>query len=284
MLSLNSIQPIKWGLIILFIFFGVFGTWACFAPLKSAAVSQGAIVLYSKNKIIQHLEGGIIEKISIKEGDFVEKGQQLLILNKTYAQEALLLGVLRYSHKSLHKVLAYAKTTVRKKRKHWYVRCQAVNIIANSVIHPKSFDNIINMYTDENDPEVKRSLLKLLCQLDSEKQLKILNTAIYDPYFKIANLSKMLISLRQDKNLAIDTISYIFRDNSEHKLADNFYKLGVIRYHNDIDVLKHLEDSLSQALIPSYAKYLGIKRKSILEQLQVDKQLHLKIAGTKGHE
>ncbi len=80
---------IKLGIIIILGFFAVFVLWGLIAPINSAAVTQGSIVLDSDSKIIQHLEGGIINKILIKEGDLVKKDDDLIILSKTAVQANL---------------------------------------------------------------------------------------------------------------------------------------------------------------------------------------------------
>ncbi|AXI45668.1 HlyD family type I secretion periplasmic adaptor subunit [Sulfitobacter sp. SK012] len=62
---------------------GGFGYWAFNAPLAAAVIAQGSFVATGSNKIIQHLEGGIIDQIMIKEGDFVNAGDTLLFLDET---------------------------------------------------------------------------------------------------------------------------------------------------------------------------------------------------------
>ena len=49
-------------------FFGGFGSWAALAPISSAAVTPGVLVVESKVKKIQHFEGGIIEDLLVKDG------------------------------------------------------------------------------------------------------------------------------------------------------------------------------------------------------------------------
>jgi HlyD family secretion protein len=66
------------------LFVGFFGLWAFFAPLNSAAIAQG--VLRSDGggrKVVQHLEGGIIQRIAVKEGQSVKAGQVLVFLDNT---------------------------------------------------------------------------------------------------------------------------------------------------------------------------------------------------------
>ncbi|QKV19178.1 HlyD family type I secretion periplasmic adaptor subunit [Oricola thermophila] len=73
------------GIILIVLFFGGFGAWAATAPLAAAVISQGSFVATGNNKIVQHLEGGIIEEILVSEGEKVEKGQPLIRLDETAA-------------------------------------------------------------------------------------------------------------------------------------------------------------------------------------------------------
>ncbi len=73
------------GLIMMIVTFGGFGIWAFSAPLAAAVIAQGSFVATGQNKIIQHLEGGIIEEINVREGDRVAAGQLLLRLDPTVA-------------------------------------------------------------------------------------------------------------------------------------------------------------------------------------------------------
>lgn len=94
----ESIAPIsKWGMIITAFVTGFFILWAGLAPLESASIATGSVVLHENRKTIQHLEGGIISEILVKEGDVVTQGQPLMTLNATSAtaQQQLLLGQLR---------------------------------------------------------------------------------------------------------------------------------------------------------------------------------------------
>jgi HlyD family type I secretion membrane fusion protein len=61
--------------------FGGFGTWASLAPLASAAIAPGIIVADTNRKTIQHLDGGIIAEILVRDGDHVAAGQTLMRLD-----------------------------------------------------------------------------------------------------------------------------------------------------------------------------------------------------------
>lgn len=66
---------------IVLVFLSCFFLWAIFAPINSSVIASGEIILTANKKTISHLDGGIIEKIKVKEGQFVEEGQELIILN-----------------------------------------------------------------------------------------------------------------------------------------------------------------------------------------------------------
>ena len=74
------------GLLLMVATLGGFGTWAFTAPLAAAVVAQGSFVATGENKIIQHLEGGIIKELLVGEGDLVRSGQPLVLLDETAAQ------------------------------------------------------------------------------------------------------------------------------------------------------------------------------------------------------
>lgn len=74
------------GLLLIAVAFGGFGTWASTAPLASAIIAQGSFVATGQNKIVQHLEGGIIKEILVSEGDHVSLDQPLIKLDETAAQ------------------------------------------------------------------------------------------------------------------------------------------------------------------------------------------------------
>jgi HlyD family type I secretion membrane fusion protein len=106
---LDAIHPsVIWGGIITAVVFLFFGLWAGFAPLDSAAIANGSVVLSASRKTVQHLEGGIIQEILVKEGDNVTKGQPLIHLNATSAnsQQELLLGQFRLAKASEIRLLA----------------------------------------------------------------------------------------------------------------------------------------------------------------------------------
>lgn len=68
--------------------FGGFIGWAALAPLAQGVPAAGQVVVENQRQVVQHLEGGIIEELLIRDGDQVEAGQALLTLQETASQAA----------------------------------------------------------------------------------------------------------------------------------------------------------------------------------------------------
>ncbi len=79
-------SPIIFGFISMGVALGFFVVWGGLAPLDSAAIAGGSIMLSQDRKIIQHSGGGIVDKILVKEGEFVNEGQELMVLNASEAR------------------------------------------------------------------------------------------------------------------------------------------------------------------------------------------------------
>ncbi|WP_059395270.1 HlyD family type I secretion periplasmic adaptor subunit [Pseudomonas putida] len=71
------------GLTIIFVTFGIFGTWAAVAPLSNAVHGSGVVTVQSYRKTVQHLEGGIVKELHARDGDLVKKGDPLIVLDES---------------------------------------------------------------------------------------------------------------------------------------------------------------------------------------------------------
>ena len=71
------------GYAIIIFGFVILGGWAAVTPLGGAVVASGVVTTEGNKKTIQHLEGGIIKEILIREGQHVEAGETILRLDDT---------------------------------------------------------------------------------------------------------------------------------------------------------------------------------------------------------
>jgi len=70
--------------------------WASFAEIDEITRGDGKVIPYGDNQVIQNLEGGIVESILVKEGEFIKKGDVILKINnsKTFSTSATNIGTL----------------------------------------------------------------------------------------------------------------------------------------------------------------------------------------------
>ena len=92
-LDISDRLPRLVGIAIVLVVFGGFGLWAVLAPLDAASLAPGVVTVKSYRKTVQHLEGGIVSEILVTDGQMVEQGQPLLILDST--QLSAELGILK---------------------------------------------------------------------------------------------------------------------------------------------------------------------------------------------
>lgn len=72
-------------------------TWAAIAELDEVVRGQGKVIPSQRAQEIQHLEGGIVQRVLVTEGEIVEKGQVLLELDSTIMRSHYLQARQQYS-------------------------------------------------------------------------------------------------------------------------------------------------------------------------------------------
>ena len=84
------------GFASLAVMLGVVGSWSVLTELNGAIIAPATIMVESFSKKVQHKEGGIVGEIRVKDGDRVEVGQPLVILDNTdtKAELAIIGGLL----------------------------------------------------------------------------------------------------------------------------------------------------------------------------------------------
>jgi len=85
----NLTRALTWGWIVLFVGVGGFVAWAGFAPLDQGVTAPGQVVVTGNRKTVQHLSGGIVSKILVKDGDEVKAGQPVVLMDTTTSKAQL---------------------------------------------------------------------------------------------------------------------------------------------------------------------------------------------------
>ena len=79
----TSYVTLWFGFFIVAVLFLGIGLWSATAYLSSAVVSQGVVTVDSNRKKIQHLEGGVVKEILVRDGDVVKANAPLVVLDET---------------------------------------------------------------------------------------------------------------------------------------------------------------------------------------------------------
>lgn len=119
---------IRQGLLVVGIFFGSFFFWAFFGEIHGAVVAPGTIRIESQRKTVQHLEGGIVESILVKEGEEVKEGQTLIVLESVQidaSTEMIQKQLIAYT-------AAYERATVEKELKEDLVWSEELQKLADA--------------------------------------------------------------------------------------------------------------------------------------------------------
>ena len=61
----------------------MFGGWAHFTQISSAVIASGQAIVHGRPKLVQTLDGGVVQTIAVQNGDIVQQGQLLLQLDPT---------------------------------------------------------------------------------------------------------------------------------------------------------------------------------------------------------
>lgn len=82
-------REIRVGLSIAGLALGGFIVWSATVPLDEGVPAQGKLIVESQRKRIEHLTGGIVARIQVKEGQRVRAGDELMVLDETQSGAAL---------------------------------------------------------------------------------------------------------------------------------------------------------------------------------------------------
>ena len=82
----NSAGASRLGLWVLGVGLGGFLLWASLAPLDEGVPTPGMVTIDTKSKPVQHLSGGIVKQVLVREGDMVKEGQTLIELDEAVAK------------------------------------------------------------------------------------------------------------------------------------------------------------------------------------------------------
>ncbi len=79
----NFRGPMRIGLAAFALLAFVLGGWFAYAPMGSAVIAQGSVVVRGRPQLVQHLDGGIVREIHVRDGHQARRGDLLVRLDET---------------------------------------------------------------------------------------------------------------------------------------------------------------------------------------------------------
>lgn len=180
--------------------FATIGVWGSLAPLTSAVVARGHFVASGQNKIVQHLEGGIIKDILVREGDHVEAGTPLIRLEKTAAQAQL----------RRHKLRRYMFMAMK------------VRLAAEHRAEDKPLAFPPELLEISNDAEVAETIVRQTTEFEARKHEMAAQIAVLENRRK--GIGEEVVGLHAQKDATKTELSLIAE---ELKGTDELYKKGL---------------------------------------------------------
>lgn len=213
--SLNiARKPIILGLWASCGLFGFFLLWSITARIDSTAIAPSKVVLNSNKKLIQHLEGGIIEEIFVRNGEKVRKGQPLIKLSETSAK----------ANQELVKKQLFALKVTK-------IRLEGE---VNQIALP-DFSSVEFEYKNDVD------FIKII---EGERNLFLSRTKSTDERVsillqKIKQLNNEIVALQSQSKSVKERMSFA---KEEAKSLDELYKDGIISRSRYLELKKQMSE------------------------------------------
>jgi len=87
-LKTDTKPVIRLGFWVLVVGFGLFLLWAAFAPLDEGVSAPATVSVETRRKTVSHIQGGVVEKLNVKEGAEVKAGDVLVVLDDATTKAA----------------------------------------------------------------------------------------------------------------------------------------------------------------------------------------------------
>lgn len=166
-LLLNTPTSARLMLWIMVLFFIIAGLWSSWAEIDKVTVGQGKVIPSSQIQIVQNLEGGLVKEILVHEGQQVQKGQPLLLIDDTrfrsdYREREQQVSNLTASVLQLSASISSVIINEKVAQKNWE---ESVKIDYNKLAFPPRFNELQPKLINRQKAEYRQDLNSLRNQL-----------------------------------------------------------------------------------------------------------------------
>jgi len=236
----------------------VFIVWASFSEVDESVVGSGVVVPSSQTKIIQHLEGGIIEDIFAKEGDSVIKGEPLFKLSQAFFLSD-------QKEKQIDLLALYASK----------IRLKAEIAEKDSVDLEDKFGKIIPLII-RNEKSIFKANLRAF-----NEELALLTDIINKKTFEITQMTNKLYNLETELKIALENVT--IQENLVRQGASSrqMYLTALAKKQSFITEKQSLKNSIpivQEELKEAKQKFENFKSKEHVKQLKELGEVRLKVS------
>ncbi|MDD2358463.1 MAG: HlyD family type I secretion periplasmic adaptor subunit [Thiovulaceae bacterium] len=169
----NDKKYIYIGLSIIFVVFIMLGIWSAFAKLDSGVPCSGQVAVESSNKVIQHLEGGIVKEVYVHDGSIVKKGDDLIRFSDVKS-ESDLNSILANYYETVALRDRYLSESRNESSIHFSSELDALDALQSGAIKKRQMDT----FTNETGYLAKQKIVATQ-QIDSlTKQIQSLTESV----------------------------------------------------------------------------------------------------------
>ncbi|MBL6665277.1 MAG: HlyD family type I secretion periplasmic adaptor subunit [Rickettsiales bacterium] len=236
----NYESAIHYGIKAIIAFALLFLSWAALLPIKSASIADGLVVLDFHRKTIQHLEGGIIDQIMVKEGQMVKEGETILYLHDIQA-------------KSERQILQERLWTIQLQK----MRLQAQKNNKKHLDFSEFYESLgqISAVEEEKVKEIAANQLRLFnTNLEKmEGEVEVLQQKLRSAQTRLKIFKKeysLIKPLVDEENLPILREFELEKSISELKFEAAIAKLQIANYQNETlsETLKEIKETDVEAI------------------------------------
>ncbi|WP_457750253.1 HlyD family type I secretion periplasmic adaptor subunit [Sulfurimonas sp.] len=278
----DSLKYAKVGMFVLFIVFIVGGLWAALAELDTGVPCPAQVVVASSKKVIQHLEGGIVKEIYVKDGQEVKKGEKLIMFDASKSKSELDSMLANYYEKVALRDRLLAETTDKDKivfskvlqnlapEKRKEIENRQKDIFAHEMLYIKKQEISTTQKVASLKKQIdalkqniaKRKLLLVSYQNEAKEQEELLKQNLVDKN-KLVNAKRKINSIESDilndeANIQKDLIAIQSAQNDLMLNKEKFYtdvNTQLSKAQTAVDDMKarmiNLRDKLSRTVIKS---------------------------------
>ncbi len=198
-LLLNTPSSARIMLWVMVIFFILAGFWADWAQIDKVTVGQGKVVPSSQVQVIQNLEGGLVKRILVKEGQIVEEGQQLLLIDDTrfrsdFREREQQVANLTASVLQLSASITSVEINEDFDETNWK---QNVKLNHNKLAFPPAFDDLQPKLVARQRAEYRQDLNNL------RNQLSVIDQQVKQKQQDLVEIRARVRNLRESYNFAL---------------------------------------------------------------------------------